>query len=128
MSERQTINTNIRLNLANEDDRRAWEYLQTMDRREFRSYSRAVVAALNDFFSRRERLATDPFLETRERQDAFLSEIKDAVRDCLQEQQIGIGGLAALLQGVQTPTKPVETQNGMSDEAFDAAMDFIGQL
>ncbi len=128
MSERRTINTNIRLNLANEDDRRAWEYLQTMDRKEFRSYSRAVVAALIDFFSRRERLATDPFLETRERQDAFLSEIKDAVRDCLQEQQIGIGGLAALLQGVQTMAKPVETQNGMSDEAFDAAMDFIGQL
>ena len=128
MTERQTINTNIRLNLANEDDRRAWEYLQSMDRKEFRSYSRAVVAALNDYFSRKERLAADPFLETRERQNAFLNEVKDAVRDCLQEQQAGFAGLAALLQGIQGATKPAEAENDMSDEAFDAAMDFIGQL
>ena len=128
MTERQTINTNIRLNLANEDDRRAWEYLQSMDRKEFRSYSRAVVAALNDYFSRKERLAADPFLETRERQNAFLNEVKDAVRDCLQEQQAGFAGFAALLQGIQGATKPAEAENDMSDEAFDAAMDFIGQL
>ena len=126
--ERQTINTNIRLNLANENDRRAWEYLQSMDRKEFRSYSRAVVAALNDYFSRKERLAADPFLETRERQNAFLNEVKDAVRDCLQEQQAGFTGFAALLQGIQGATNPAEAENDMSDEAFDAAMDFIGQL
>ena len=30
--ERKIINTNIRLNLCDEQDRRAWEYLQTMDR------------------------------------------------------------------------------------------------
>ena len=128
MTERQTINTNIRLNLAKEDDRRAWEYLQSMDRKEFRSYSRAVVAALNDYFSRKERLAADPFLETRERQNAFLNEVKDAVRDCLQEQQAGFTGFAALLQGIQGATNPAEAENDMSDEAFDAAMDFIGQL
>ena len=128
MTERQTINTNIRLNLAKEDDRRAWEYLQSMDRKEFRSYSRAVVAALNDYFSRKERLAADPFLETRERQNAFLNEVKDAVRECLQEQQAGFAGFAALLQGIQGTAKPAEAENDMSDEAFDAAMDFIGQL
>ena len=30
--ERKIINTNIRLNLCDEQDRQAWEYLQTMDR------------------------------------------------------------------------------------------------
>ena len=124
MSERQTINTNIRLNLANEDDRRAWEYLQTMDRREFKSYSRAVVAALNDFFSRRDRLAADPFLETRERQEAFLQEVKETIQSSLQAPVTGIGALAALFQGT-LPT--VETQE-MSEESYDAAMDFINQL
>ena len=128
MIERQTINTNIRLNLANEADRRAWEYLQSMDRKEFRSYSRAVVAALNDYFSRKESLAADPFLETRERQNAFLNEVKDVVRECLQEQQAGFTGFAALLQGIQAAPKPAEAENDMSDEAYDAAMDFIGQL
>ena len=28
--ERKIINTNIRLNLCDEQDRKAWEYLQTM--------------------------------------------------------------------------------------------------
>ena len=128
MTERQTVNTNIRLNLAKEEDQRAWKYLQNMDRKEFRSYSRAVVAALNDFFSRKERLAADPFLETRERQEAFLNEVKDAVLDCLREHQSGLEGFAALLQGIQSAAKPAETENNMSDEAYDAAMDFIGQL
>ena len=46
--ERKIINTNIRLNLCDEQDRQAWEYLQTMDREKYKSYTRAVVVALND--------------------------------------------------------------------------------
>ena len=69
--ERTIINTNIRLNLSRPEDRRAWEYLQHLDRKKYRSYSRAVVAAINDYFSRQERLTADPYLETREKEDAF---------------------------------------------------------
>ena len=117
--------TTLRLNLGNEDNRRAYKYLRQMDRRCYKSYSAAIVAAINDHFSRREHLANDPFLETRERQEAFLSEVKNAVRDCLREQQIGLGGLAALLQSAQAT---VPLPEAMSEEAFDTAMDFIGQL
>ena len=35
--ERKIINTNIRLNLCDEQDRQAWEYLQTMDREKYKS-------------------------------------------------------------------------------------------
>lgn len=49
---RQIINTNIRLNLEREEDRRAWNYLQGMDRKQYKSYTRAVVAAINDYFGR----------------------------------------------------------------------------
>lgn len=73
------INTNIRLNLDREADRRAWEYLQSMDRTRFRSYSRAVVAAVNDFFDRQEIKQADPYLETREKEDAFLQKVLDTV-------------------------------------------------
>jgi len=55
--------TTLRLNLDNEEDRRAWEYLQHRDRKQYRSYSSAVVAAVNDHFSRQEKFAADPFLE-----------------------------------------------------------------
>ena len=117
--------TTLRLNLENVDDRRAWEYLRNMDRRRYKSYSSAIVTAINDHFSRQERLSNDPFLETRERQEAFLNEIKDTIREGLQTSGVGLNGLAALLQSVQPAPQPDEA---MSEEAFDTAMDFINGL
>lgn len=122
---REIFTTTLRLNLDNEDDRRAWEYLRSMDRTRYRSYSNAIVTAINDHFSRQERLTDDPFLETRERQDAFLSEIKETIRESLQTSGTSIGGLAALLQSAW-PTP--QQDEAMSEEAFDTAMDFINGL
>ena len=73
------VTTNLRLNLDNAEDRRAWERLRRMDRTRYKSYSRAIIAALNEFFDRQERLANDPYLETREKEDAFLQRVLDAV-------------------------------------------------
>ena len=117
--------TTLRLNLENEDDRRAYEYLQSMERTRYRSYSSAIVTAINDHFSRQDRLADDPFLETRERQEVFLEEVKATIRESLQTSGMGFGGLAALLQSGQTAPQP---DNAMSEEAFDTAMDFINDL
>ena len=124
--ERTTINTNIRLNLNRPDDRKAWEYLQALDRKKYKSYSRAVVTAVNDYFSRQERLAADPYLETREKEDAFLRKVLDTVREGLQASGAGLSGLAALLQGIQTAAPPAEQT--MTDEDLDTAMDFINSL
>ncbi len=124
--ERTVINTNIRLNLNRPDDRKAWEYLQALDRKKYKSYSRAVVAAVNDYFSRQERLAADPYLETRKKEDAFLRKVLDTVREGLQASGAGLSGLAALLQGIQTAAPPAEQT--MTDEDLDTAMDFINSL
>ena len=121
----EIFTTTLRLNLENEDDRRAWEYLRSMDRTRYRSYSSAIVTAINDHFSRQERLSNDPFLETRERQEAFLEEVIATIRESLQTFGAGLGGLAALLQSAQPAPKSDET---MSEEAFDTAMDFINGL
>ena len=83
--ERKIINTNIRLNLCDEQDRQAWEYLQTMDRKKYKSYTRAVVVALNDYFSREYRNEADPYLETREKEDAFLERVETAIQDGVKE-------------------------------------------
>ena len=83
--ERKIINTNIRLNLCDEQDRKAWEYLQTMDRQKYKSYTKAVVAALNDYFERKYRNEEDPYLETREKKDAFLERVETAIRDGVKE-------------------------------------------
>lgn len=123
---RTTINTNIRLNLNRPDDRQAWEYLQRLDRKKYKSYSRAVVAAINDFFSRQERLANDPYLETREKEDAFLQRVLDTIREGLRSSDAGLSGFSALLQAFQQPAQPADKT--MSDEDLDVAMDFINSL
>ena len=124
--ERTTINTNIRLNLNRPEDRQAWEYLQNMDRKKYKSYSRAVVAAINDHFSRQERVVNDPFLESREKEDAFLQKILDTIREGLQSADVGLSGLAALLQAAKLASLP--TQDTMTDENLDIAMEFMDSL
>ena len=124
--ERKIINTNIRLNLDRPDDRRAWEYLQGMDRKKYRSYSRAVVAAVNDYFTRQERLARDPYLENREKEDAFLQKVLDTIREGLQSPGAGLAGLASLFQGLRPPDHAEEEP--MDKEDLDTAMDFINSL
>lgn len=124
--ERTVINTNIRLNLNRLDDRQAWEHLQALDRKKYKSYSRAVVAAVNDYFSRQERLAADPYLETREKEDAFLQKVLDTIREGMQASGAGLSGLAALLQVIQPAAPPAE--QAMTDEDLDTAMDFINSL
>ena len=71
------VNTNLRLNLKREEDRQAWEHLQNRDKHQYPSYSKTVVIALNDYFRRQEQLAEDPYLETREREDAFCRKLSN---------------------------------------------------
>ena len=44
--------TTLRFNLENERDCRAWNYLQTMDRKQYHSYSQAAITAILDHFGR----------------------------------------------------------------------------
>lgn len=83
--ERKIINTNIRLNLLDEADRQAWEYLQTMNRKKYKSYTRAVVVAVNDYFGREYEKEEDPYLETREKEDAFLRQVQNAIKEGVKE-------------------------------------------
>ena len=70
----------LRFDLADEDERKAYDYLQNRDRAEFGSYTKLVSRAVNEFFERRSRLETDPYFETREKEDAFIARVLDAVR------------------------------------------------
>ena len=72
-------NTNLRFNLNKEKHRRAWEHLQRMDKRIFKSHSNAAIDALNDYFERYYKTQDDPYLETREREEQFVERIVTAV-------------------------------------------------
>ena len=136
--ERKIINTNIRLNLLDEADRQAWEYLQTMNRKKYKSYTRAVVAAVNDYFGREYEKEEDPYLETREKEDAFLRQVQNAIKDGVKESvpMLLAKNLMELLHpymnGVGKPfvqekeetVFAVDSMDREQEENADAALDF----
>ena len=70
----------IRFDLADEDERKAYDHLQNRDKTEFGSYTKLISRAVNEFFERRLKLKDDPYFETREKEDAFIARMLDAVR------------------------------------------------
>ena len=98
----------LRFDLANEDERRAYEHLQNRDKVEFGSYTKLVSRAVNEFFERRSQLRDDPYFETREKEDAFIARVLDAVRH-------------------SAPSLPVsqETEAAEQDENVEAMFTFL---
>ena len=124
---KNTISTNIRFNLKNEADRKAWEYLQSMDRKKYKSYSKAVIYALCEYFERERKTAEDPYLETREKEDAFLNRILQTIETglCKNSPSASLGNLIQLLQQPQAKTEHEEkSESSVSDAALDFADNF----
>ena len=87
-----------------------------MDKKQYRSYSKAVVAAVNGYFERQERIADDPYLETREKEDAFLMRIMETIEQGLRYAPVG-------MLPPTPPTVQPEPSTG-EDEDISAALDF----
>ena len=99
-------NVKIRFNLNNENDRKAYEYLQGADH----SYSKAVISAICEYLGVSERTATE---------DAFLERVITTIKE-----ELAKANLFGLLQLVQTPpaVTPAEKENTETEEAV---MDFL---
>lgn len=114
--------TTLRLNLKNDADRQAWEHLRRLDKTQYRSVNSAVIAAVNTFFGRQEQLAADPYLETREKEDVFLQEIRNTIRESLQGAvPMNFAPWMQLVQGTAPAATPKKAENS---EGLDAALDF----
>ena len=124
--------TSLRLNLDKPEHKQAWDYLQALDDTEFKSYTSAIVAAVNDYFGRYFRRKDDPYLETREREEKFVAEIVAAVERsaekalpaflaaCIAEILNSNGNFSAPAQH-SAPVEKVE-----NDDISDVDLDFIG--
>ena len=126
---RRIINTNIRFDLIREDDRQAYDYLLHMDRKHFKSYTRAVVAALNDFFSRREKRQADPYLETREKEERFLRQVLDTISEGVRQSmsQVQVTTTTQPNEIVAKPTVKEET-SGVDRENYEIAEAFLKEM
>ena len=124
--------TSLRLNLDKPEHKQAWKYLQALDDTEFKSYTSAIVAAVNDYFGRYFRRKDDPYLETREREEKFVAEIVAAVERsaekalpsflaaCIAEMLNSNGSFSVPAQN-SAPAEKVE-----NDDISDVDLDFIG--
>ena len=101
-------NVKIRFNLDKENDRRAYDYLQSAEK----SYSKVVISAICGFLELSERT---------ENEDTFL----DRVIATIREETAKINPLGGLLQFVQTPSAqtPAEKENNAENE--EAVLDFL---
>ena len=100
-------NTNLRFNLDKDQQRRAWEYLQTMDRQNFKSYSQVISLALVDYFDRYYRTQADPYLETREKEDAFADRIVKQVEEKVLANLPQMMGMYFMQQSMAAGGSPI---------------------
>ena len=100
-------NVKIRFNLNNENDRKAYDYLQGTEK----SYSKAVISAICEYLGLSERTATE---------DAFLERVIATIKEELAKTN-PFGGV---LQLVQTPPAQISTEKE-NTETEEAVMDFL---
>ena len=81
-------NHNFRFNGEKEAERQAWEILHSKEVKEdFRSQNEFVIAAINDYYARHLATKQDPYLESREKEDAFVKGIVEAVEKKVLDKQ-----------------------------------------
>ena len=120
--------TNLRFNLEKDLQRKAWEYLQTMDKQEFKSYSHATALALVDYFDRYYRTQEDPYLETREREELFVKQIVDAVENSLKQAlPLFLSGLTAGMAQREPQIRASFPTPENSQPDSDVDWDFLGE-
>lgn len=107
MMEENTRKLPVRFNLDKPDQRRAWEYLQTMDRDIFTSWNHVIHLALLDYFDRYYKVQEDPYLETREREERFIQQIVDGVCESLKQTlPLFLAGCMTGLSAIQPAPVP----------------------
>ena len=116
--------TNLRFNLEKDTQKRAWQYLQTMDKQQFKSYSNVIAVALVEYFDRYYRSQDDPNFETREREERFVNQIISSVESAM-ERTLPVflaGCMAGLSQASHNTTSVVQQE---PDAELD--WDFLGE-
>ena len=99
-------NMKIRFNLNNENDRKAYDYLQGAEK----SYSKAVISAICEYLGLSERTTTE---------DAFLERVIATIKE-----ELAKANPFGLLQLVQTPPAQISTKKE-NTETEETVMDFL---
>lgn len=73
-------NKNVRFNTNNDVAIQAWDILHSDEvEKDFKSQNEFIICAINDYYERHISKKNDPYLETREKEDAFADRIVEKV-------------------------------------------------
>ena len=119
----KTWNKNVRFNMNSEDAVQAWSRLHSEEvDREFKSQNEFIICAINDFYARHISRKNDPYLETREKEDAFVDRIVEQVTAKVLADIPALAGMyllqqqaalaAGLQNGAMTNVNPVNATAG----------------
>lgn len=128
-------NHNFRFNEEKETERQAWEILHSREVKEdFRSQNEFVIEAINDYYARHLAIKKEPYLESREKEDAFVKSIVEAVEQKVFDNLPGLASMYMMQQqsllsvlGLQGMV-PGQQQVQMPMPQMVAGMQTLGQV
>ena len=91
----------LRFNLDKPLHRKAFEYLKSMDKAAFKSYTQAAALALTEYFEHYFKKRDDPYFETREREERFIEQIVAEVGSAVEKALPGF--MAAYITNLAQP-------------------------
>jgi hypothetical protein len=120
-----TRNHNFRFNLDHDEERRAWEILHSeCVNQDFKSQNRFVVKAINDYYERHLMEKADPYLSSREKEEAFIERIIEAVNSRLFENLPQLIGQYILVSGLSGFTvRASQTNSNTMQESVSVKTD-----
>lgn len=108
-------NRNVRFYEEKEADRRAWEILHSEAVRTFSSQNDFIIQAVNDFYDRHLAISDDPYLETREKEDAFADRIVEKVEQKVLGNLSQLIGIHLLQQNILAMENNARVENYLKD-------------
>lgn len=110
----KTWNKNVRFNTNSESAMQAWSLLHSDEvENGFKSQNEFIICAINDYYERYVQKKDDPYLETREKEDAFVERIISHVTEKILENLPTLAGMymmqqqAMLTAGLQNAGMPM---------------------
>ena len=116
----------LRFNLDKPLHRKAFEYLKSMDKSAFKSYTQAAALAIAEYFEHYFKKRDDPYFETREREERFIEQIVAAVGSAVEKALPGFMAayITNLAQPYQQNAPPIAEQE---PDLSEIDLDFVGE-
>ena len=110
-------NSNLRFNMDNPVYHEAYDNLHEMDRKKYKSCNHVIAVAVNEYFKRQKQTESDPYFETREREERFIAEIVEAVGKAVKEAMPGFMATYIMEKSWAATSVPqsIESNSALSD-------------